>query len=426
MTRLPWSLVGVALAIVGAAQPKPMTLEDALDTAKRQSPMLKAAKAEFLRAVAAERGARAMVGPQVSANGFASNGNKDSLLFSVPGSEPVATMQVPPEQFAAGSVMLMMPVLAGDVQAMASSSRWLAQAAAADYREAEAELVFLVRQAYYAAAASNEDVKTAEANLAALKEMLRTTQAQYEAGKVVEAAVQRVQAEVRRSERELASAQNGNAKAQIDLLQVLGDKLDAQVSLTDTALTGPPAGEIDQLVAEALAHRGLVVAAGAKAKATESELRAARALGLPRLYAFGMADGTSRREMGGLTVGLSLSFPLYDGGRVRSGVDQSRAMKERAEAELVAARLQVEKEVRQALLDYNTARANVASADAAVVAAESSYAIVVARVEAGKAILLEQLDGLDFLTKTRTDAYKARLDLALSSARLSRALGEPR
>ncbi|MBX3111761.1 MAG: TolC family protein [Fimbriimonadaceae bacterium] len=426
MTRSTLVSLAVVLATVGPAQTKVMTLDEAVATAKAQSPMLRAAKAEFRRAVAAERGSRAMTGPLVSANGFASTGNKGSLLFSPPGTDPAATMQVPADPFVGGSLMVMVPVLAGDVQAMASSAHWLAQAAAGDYREAESDLVLAVRQAYFASAASSEDVKAAVANLASLKELLRTTQAQYEAGKTVEASVRRVEAEVRRSERELSSAKNNEAKSLLDLLQLMGGTLTVPVSLEEPSLTNLPKGEVTDLVAQALDRRGLVLAEKAKAKASEDELRAARALGLPRVYAFGMADGANMREMGGLTVGLSLSFPLYDGGRVKSGVDQSKAMHERAEAELASARLQVEKEVRQAILDHDTAQANVISAEASVTAAASAYEVVAARVEAGKSILLEQLDALDFLTKARADATKARLDLALAGARLDRAVGGPR
>lgn len=418
------ALVALACSFAGS-QTSPLTLQEALEQARKSSPMLRAARAEFQRAVAAERGARAMTGPQVSATGFATLGNKDSIVTSPPSTEPGAVMQVPSEQFAVGSVMVMMPVFAADVQAMASSSRWQAQAAAGEYREAEAELVFAVKQAYYLARSAHEDVATMEVTLAALQELLRVTKARFDSGKVVEAAVQRVQADVWGAERDLATARNNEAKALIDLVEVMGGDFGAPLTLADVGSEATPES-LDGQVASALAHRGLMLAATARTKAAEAELRAAHALGLPRLYAIGMAEGTSRREMGGLTVGLALSFPLYDGGRVRSGVGQSKAMKERAEAELATAKLLVEKEVRQAFLDRQTATANLASSESAVQAAVSSYAVVAARVEAGKAILLEQLDALSLVRRSRSDLNKARLDLALAAARMKRAQGDDR
>ncbi len=424
MTRVI-SLAVVALASsIAFAQAQQMTLQEAVDQARKSSPMLRAARAEFDRAFAAERGARAMTGPQVSANGFASLGNMESIFTSPPGTEPGSLMAMPADSYAVGNIMVMVPVLATEVQAMASSSRWQAQAAAGEFREAEAELAFAVKRAYFTARSAHEDVVASAATLTALQELLRVTKARFESGKVVEAAVQRVQADVWRAERDLSTARNSEAKALLDLIEVIGGNLGDRLALADgKADVEAPGDPVDTLVAQALAHRGLILATQARTKAAEADVRAARALGMPRLYAVGMADGASQREMGGLSVGLALSFPLFDGGRVRSGIDQSKASKTRADADLDAAKLLIEKEVRQAVLDHQTAVSNLASSEAEVQAAESSYSVVAARVEAGKAILLEQLDALNLVSTSKAGLNKARLDLALSSARVWRATG---
>jgi outer membrane protein len=415
------------LTVLAAAhamgQTGPLTLQDALTFAKSNSPILKAARAEFLAALASEKGAKAMAGPQVSVNGFATTGNNTSILGSVPKTEPALSMQVPPGQFSDGNLMLMFPILADDVRAMAVSARWQSQAAAGDYREAEVELELSVRQSYFVVKAMHEDVLAAQASSDALHEMLKTTKARFEAGKTIEASVQRVQAELSRAERDLKTAKNAEAKANLDLLQVIGGKLDAQVQLPDVAKPESRTFQIEKLVKSAMASRGAVMTSMARTKATEAELRAANALSRPRLYATGMVDATNRRDMGGVTFGLSVSFPLFDGGRARSEVDKAKSMKAKSESELAITKLQVEKEVRQALLDYETAIANVQSATASADAASSAYDVISVRVEAGKAILLEQLDALDLLTRARTDVAKARLDLLTAYARLSRAAG---
>lgn len=404
-------------------QSGPMSLQQALAYGKANSPMLKAARAEFLGALATEKGAKAMVGPQVSVNGFSTTGNNTSILGSVPKTEPTISMQVPPGQFSDGNLMLMLPILADDVRAMAASAKWQSQAAAGDYREAEAELELSVRQSYFVVKSMHEDVLAAQASYQALLEMLKTTKARFEAGKTIEASVQRVQAGLSRAERDLTTAKNSEAKANLDLLQVIGGKLDTQVLLLGVADPDTKAFQIEGLVKSAMANRGAIAASTARTKASEAELRAANALSRPRLYATGMADATNRRDMGGVTFGLSMSFPLFDGGRVRSEIDKAKSMKARSEAELATTKLQVEKDVRQSLLDYETALANLKSSSASAEAASSAYDVISVRVEAGKAILLEQLDALDLLTRARTDVAKARLDLLTAFARLSRATG---
>jgi outer membrane protein len=404
-------------------QSGPMSLQDAITFARANSPMLKAARAEFLGALANERGAKAMLGPQVSVNGFTTTGNNTSILGSVPKTDPAVSMQVPPGQFSDGNLMFMLPILAGDVKAMAASAKWQSQAAAGDYREAETELELSVRQSYFVVKSMHEDVLAAQASYEALLEMLKTTKARFEAGKAIEASVQRVQAELSRAERDLKTAKNSEAKAYLDLLQVIGGKLDAQVQLLGLTEPEPKTFQIEELVKSAMANRGVLTANTARTKASEAELRAAKALSGPRLYATGMADATNRRDMGGVTLGLSMSFPLFDGGRVRSEIEKAKSMKARAEADLASAKLQVEKEVRQSLLDYETALENLKSATASAQAASSAFDVISVRVEAGKAILLEQLDALDLLTRARTDVAKARLDLLTAFARLSRSTG---
>lgn len=417
-------LLVFALSASGAmGQSGRMNLQDALSFAKANSPVLKSARAEFLGAQANERGAKAMGGPQVSINGFASTGNNASILGSVPKSEPAVSMLVPPGQFSDVNLMLMLPVLADDVRAMAASAKWQSRAAAGDYQEAEAELVASVRQAYFEVRAMHEEVVAAQANYDALAEMLNTTKARFEAGKTIEASVLRVQAEMRRAERDLKTASNAEKKAYLELLQLMGGKLDAEIDLDNVSEPETKTLSVGDLVSAAMASRGAVAAASARSKASEAELRAANALAKPRLYATGMADATNRRDMGGVTFGLSVSVPLFDGGRIRSGIDQAKSMRAKAEAELAATKLQVEKEVRQSLLDYETAAANLSSAVAAAEAASSAYEIIALRVDAGKAILLEQLDGLSLLTQARTDVAKARLDVLTALARLSRSTG---
>jgi outer membrane protein len=167
----------------------------------------------------------------------------------------------------------------------------------------------------------------------------------------------------------------------------------------------------------------MVVAARARVQAYGSEVRAAQAQRAPQLYGVAMADGTNRRDMGGVTAGLTLSFPLFDGGRISAEVSQAKSMRTRAEAQLREAQLTVEKEVRQAALDVTTAKANAASAEASVQAAQSAYDVISLRVVAGKSILIEQLDALQTLTQARADLARANFDLQLAIARLTRAAG---
>lgn len=405
------------------AQSGQVTLPDALAFGKSHSPALRAAKAELLSVLATERGAHAMTGPQISANGLTTTGNDSAIFGPVPGPSPSAIMQVPSGQFSGANLMVMVPILAADVTALASSAKWQSRAAAGDYKEAEADLELAIREVFYAAKVAEDDLRTSKATLDALTELLRTTEAKFEAGKTIEASVQRVLADLKRAERDVRSNQNAVAKARLELLRVMGGSLDSQVELPTTEPAAKVTIEAADLVQSALINRGAMIASTARSVASEAELRAAKALGQPRFYATGMLGATSRRDMGGLALGIAMSVPIFDGGLVRAGVERARSMKARAEAELTDTRLMVEMQVRKAVLDQATAAANVRSAEAEVLAATEAYAVTAVRVEAGKAILLEQLDALDLLTRAKTELSKARLEAQRANARLLRATG---
>jgi outer membrane protein TolC len=96
----------------------------------------------------------------------------------------------------------------------------------------------------------------------------------------------------------------------------------------------------------------------------------------------------------------------------------------KAKAEQRDRALDVENEIRQAWLDLETARANAESARAEVASAEAAYQVVALRVEAGKGILLEQLDALQALNRARAMYAEALYMQQEAIAMVRRAVGE--
>jgi outer membrane protein TolC len=107
----------------------------------------------------------------------------------------------------------------------------------------------------------------------------------------------------------------------------------------------------------------------------------------------------------------------------RSEAAAGKAMAEKARQEVRSWEIRTEKEVRQAWLDVRTATQNFETARSALSAAKSAYDVVAVRIEAGKAILVEQLDALSTLTRARTNVAKAVTDHEIAKARVLRAVG---
>lgn len=423
MNRAYSILVIVAALSPSAWSQAALTLDEAIAIAQKSSPVLRAVLADLAAARAAEQGAKSMTGFQVSANGFATTGNNVSIFGSPPRTDPAVAMQVPQGNFFAGNLMAMMPIFAGQVTGMAEASSWETRAAIGELQEAKAALKLRVTEAFYKAQFGLETIRLAEARLGATTELLRTTTARLETGATIQASVDRVKAEVLRSERELTMARTEQLKATLELKQVMGVPLETSLEMVAPVAYPQSDSTVVDLLGVASKARGVIQAARARASAFDAELRAARSQSLPALYATGMADVTNRRDMGGLSVGLAISLPIFDSGRIRSEVARARSLKEKAAANLSEATLMVELEVRQAYLDFEVAKSNLTSFEAALSAAESAYEVVRLRVDAGKAILLELLDSLQMLTEARSDLVRARLDVALTLARLDRASG---
>lgn len=415
------SFLLLALASVALGQ-QHLNLSEALRLARSNSPAIKAAQAEAAAATAGARAAKGQTLPQLSANGFATTGNQTSVISGSPMVEPQALMLTAPGTFLDGNLMLMVPLIATRAWAMASVANWQSRAAAGEYAETLADVDLRVTEAYYQVLLASQMVAVAQARVGAAQELVKNTQAQFEAGTGIQASVSRSQAELASAQRELTSARNDEAKMTLDLKATIGLDLGTDVVVDDQANTTQALTLVDALSA-GKGQRGMLIAARARVEAAGADVRAAQSQRNPQLYGLAMGDAANRRDMGGITAGVTLSFPLFDGGRISAETTQARAMKTKAEAQLRDAQLTVEKEVRQAVLDVETARANTASAEASVQAAQSAYDVIALRVSAGKSILVEQLDALQTLTQAKADLAKARFDLNLAIARLTRAAG---
>ncbi|MBI5706445.1 MAG: TolC family protein [Armatimonadetes bacterium] len=416
-------LIFAALVLTTAAfGQQHLSLSESLRLAHEKSPVLRASQADANAASAGARASRARTRPQLSANGFAADGKQSSILSSSPMVEPPAFMATAPGTFFDGNLSLMFPLIASRLSAMASAAGWQARAAGGEFLEARADLDLRVTEAYYRVLLARQMIAVAETRKAAATELVKNTRALFESGKGIEAAVQRSEAELSSAQRGLTSAKNEEAKAILDLKETIGLDLGTDVVVDGEASPLVPSS-LNDAIAAGKQRRGMLLAARARASAAQSDVRAAASQRLPQLYGVAMGDTTNRRDMGGGTIGLTLSFPVFDSGRISAEVAQARSMQEKADAQVRQAELTVEKEIRQASLDLETARANADSAERSLVGAQASYDVIALRVASGKSILVEQLDSLQTLTQAKADLAQARFDLDLAAARLTRAAG---
>lgn len=425
---VPFALVLMVRSSAQTPPPHQLTMREAVVFGLRHSPTLRGSLAEIDAARAESGIARARTRPQLSANGFASRGSMPNMLRSM-GVEPQAMQMAPEGGFVDANLMLMVPLYTGGyLPGLVAAALARERAAVAEATGMRAEVALRIRESYARALYGAEFVKAQQARVEAAEAMVRNARAQVEAGKGIEATVRRAEAELGEAQRELTLADNDRRKMLLDLLAEMGATMDTPVVLTESLAFAPPPRSLQDSIAAADRTRGELLSARQRVRAAGGQVASAEGALRPQVYGFAMGDAFAPRDMmgrnSGYTVGLTVSLPVFDGGMRRSEVTAARAIRERAQAEADRVKIQVEKEVRQAWLDIETAAQNYHTAEAALAAAQAAYDVVVVRVEAGKAILVEQLDALAALTRARANLAQALYEHQLSIAKLSRAIGE--
>jgi outer membrane protein TolC len=127
--------------------------------------------------------------------------------------------------------------------------------------------------------------------------------------------------------------------------------------------------------------------------------------------------------MGGYTVGVVGSLPLLDGGERKASVSEAEAMARNLAQQKHALDLQIERDLRSALLSLTAANQNVRTALEAEASAEEDHRVASVGYQAGKLINLEAVSALATLVKARTNVAQAKHEYNLAADAVQRAAG---
>jgi outer membrane protein TolC len=174
------------------------------------------------------------------------------------------------------------------------------------------------------------------------------------------------------------------------------------------------------LLQQALQHRPEVVRAGLAWESGQVGVRGARSEYLPRVDLFTSA-GASRHDWlngsGDYTVGVSVTFQLFDAGR-SSRVAQARAAAEMASGERDHLQQQVRYEVVEARQRVRTAAERMVVAERTTERATEALRIVQDRYREGLTTMTELLRAQTALTRARLQVLATRYDYYVGYAAL--------
>ena len=126
-----------------------------------------------------------------------------------------------------------------------------------------------------------------------------------------------------------------------------------------------------------------------------------------------------------LSVGLQLSWNIFNGFQSSSRLQQAEIQRQRAETQLQQLRRGVKVEVRKAIRDLENARERIRTQEANVRRADLNYDHISKRVNEGVASQIELREASDQLDQSRLNYLQAVYDYLVARSDLETALGQP-
>ncbi len=249
-----------------------------------------------------------------------------------------------------------------------------------------------------------------------------------EAGTNAKIDVTRSLVELQTQQQRLSSLEADLRKQKIGLARLIGLPFDRELTLSDalgsagTALPDTPA-----TIQRALERRADLQASASQVHAAELALSAAHAERLPSVSLngdYGVIGPNPASTHGVFAITGAVNVPIWEGGRIRADIQQAEITLRQRRAELADERGQVEQQVRNALIELETAMGQVRLAASNRTYAAETLTEARDRFSAGVATTLEVVQAQEQVAGAENDYISSLFSFNLAKLSLARATGE--
>lgn len=416
------STVLAALALppgVGAQEPaRPITLDEAIETALRRNPDLDAAEADLDAAQSNRLAAYGTLLPSLDL-GYGYSTSSTGRL------DP--TGQAITNTSWTGQLTARYNIFSGFRRvAEISSSRRSAEAAGARYRERRFQTVLDAKTAYFQAVAVRELVTVERDRVGRQQAQLDSVSVQLELGQTARTDVLRSEVALNNARLALVRAENAARAADFRLARTIGSTEPVEPAETDVLDPAPLALRREEATAISLRSGPAVLSAQAEEAAANAVVRAAKSAWLPDFTFQGgwaWSDDQFPPKNRSWRVFVFGGVPLFNGFQRENQVWQARARAEAAAATARAEELRVREEVNTAYDQVEAARVSIALAEKTVELAREELAATQERFRFGRGSILEVQEAQIALEQAEVDRIRARFDYQLGIATLEYLLG---
>ena len=303
-----------------------------------------------------------------------------------------------------------------------------ANASALTARDARELVIFAVAGSYMQILRTQAQVLAQTDQVQYSQALYVQAQAQSEAGTKAEIDAFRILVQLQTEQQRLRSEESDLKKQSFAFARLLGLPVNARITFTSILNEDatPPFG-VEQAVQQALARRQDLKAQEAQVRAAEATVKAARAEHMPTASIqgyYGLQGINPDQGRSVFSATASVSIPVFEGGRVRSDVEQANAALDQHRAELDDQRGVVELQVRSAYEDLD-----VAITQAQVAKSNRELALKILkqsqdRFASGATDSVEVVQSQQTLGTALDDYVSALYAENLARISLSRAMGE--
>jgi len=299
------------------------------------------------------------------------------------------------------------------------------QAALQDCEKTSEDVTLNVVSLYLEAVYQKDLVEISQRQVALSEEQVRRMQILYDNDKVSEADVAQIKQTLASDELDLTQQQNKYMLSILNLSQLM--ELDSPDSVEvvrpaaedveDIVLTSP-----DCIYSEALGFKPQVKAEEIRLQSARHNVKLAQSALYPSLY-FNAGIGSNYYNTSGTHVesfgtqmknnfsqylGVSLSVPIFNRLATRNSIRAAKVQVQNQQIQLDETKKGLYKEIQQAYYNALAAQRQCVSSDAAYASAQSSFSLMQAKYENGKANATEFQQAKTALSNAETQAAQAR------------------
>lgn len=307
------------------------------------------------------------------------------------------------------------------------ASKVAVEAVKADNEGTRDQVTDQVARSYLTGLRAQAALETAQANVELSEALLKLAQSQKAAGTGTGIEITRAEVQLANDRQQRLVAENEVERAHLQLLKVIGLRLDNPVELLGK-LEYVPVQNVDaeRALATALENRAELKAQGRREENAKLNYSATKLERLPTLGAFanyGDLGSGVESALPTRAYGATLRIPIFDGGRRDARRAESASTYRQEKIRTADLRDQIELDVRLALESLGSADAQVQTAEDGLILAQNELAQAQRRYKAGVTNSIEVTDAQTRLDRARDNRINALYNYNVARIDLGTATG---